>query len=287
MREFVMKKRCLFKKAGVVGIGLIGGSLCLGMKKLGICGTVIGVGRNPAKLRRAEKSGIIDGYSTDYSALSDADFVAVCLPVDMIVDAVKNISRFVKPGCVVIDVGSTKEKIMSAMDRIRNVSFVGCHPIAGSEKSGMENADVGLFSGTTCVITPVRSTGREAIRRVKILWKRLGARVVAMSPDEHDRILSVTSHLPHFIAFALSNFIAEKAGRNPAVKTLCGTGLKDATRIAMSSAGIWETIFFENRKNIQKQIRGYCRELHGILKAKRQKGIAELILRANRFRKGL
>jgi prephenate dehydrogenase len=196
----------------------------------------------------ARKMHAIDSGSQDLSIIRDADMVILATPVNIIIKEAKEISKIIKPGCIICDVGSTKNEIVSKLTKILP-GFVGTHPIAGSEKRGMINADSSIFKNSLCILTPVKNTDNTALNKVKNFWLKLGARIIIMDPRQHDKILSYVSHLPHAIAFSLINSIPAGHFRFTA------NSLRDTTRIAASDTGLWLDIFLSNRNNILKSIK--------------------------------
>lgn len=237
----------LFDTLAIVGVGLLGGSLGLAAKSRGLVRRVVGVGRDPARLELAQGLGAIDDHSADYAdAIPAADLVVVCTPVDLIPKHVLELIAFAKPGCVVTDVGSTKGEIVNALaNRIpKRIAFVGCHPMAGSEKKGPAHAVADLFQNRTTILTPTGESDPDVLARLKQFWEGVGCRVVLMTPAEHDRAVAQISHLPHAVASALAGAI------DPANLGVSAGGFRDTTRIAAAAASIWEPIFRTNRAEV-------------------------------------
>lgn len=248
----------------IIGVGLIGGSFGLALKKFKLARRVIGFGRNKQRLNEAKKSGAIDRfYLTLSEALCDADIIMIATPVGKIVDFASVVFKYAKKGSIVIDAGSTKGYVVSTIEKIKpdGISFVGCHPIAGSEKSGIRYASPKLFAGAPCIITKTRHTDKKTLNTVSSIWKNLGSRVAVMKPTEHDRILSLISHLPHILSVALVNTVNLKHFR------FASGGLRDMTRIASSEPIIWHDICLTNRANILTAIRKYKANLNRIAQA--------------------
>ncbi|MBC8436268.1 MAG: prephenate dehydrogenase/arogenate dehydrogenase family protein [Candidatus Omnitrophica bacterium] len=254
----------LFNKIAIIGTGLIGGSLALAIKKKGLAGEVVGVSRKKATLLSARKAGAIDRGSRNLSIIKGADLVVLAIPVDTIIDLAPRIRRFIDRNCLVTDVGSTKERIVSSLNKIFP-NYVGAHPLAGSEKRGILNASPGIFKGSLCILTPTAKTASAALTKINLLWKRVGAKVVFLTPAMHDRILAFTSHLPHIIAFSLISAIPDK------YLPLSSTGLRDTTRIAASDDEIWEKIIFSNREQIINSISAFESSLSRIKRAVQRK----------------
>jgi len=238
----------LFKEVGIVGVGLIGGSLGLELKKRKLCSKICGVSFHKESVLRAKKCGAIDEGSLDYRILKNSDLLIFAAPVDAILKLAPKISRIIKKDCIVTDVASTKETITSRLSKIFP-NYCGSHPLAGSEKRGVMNAKTGLFKNSVVIVTPVKNTRDKAIKIIKRLWQEAGAKVRILTPSEHDKAISFTSHLPHITAFALIDSVPEK------FFSYAATGLKDTTRIAASDEELWSSIFLSNRKNLAQSIR--------------------------------
>lgn len=237
----------LFDTLAIVGVGLLGGSLGLAAKSRGLVRRVVGIGRDPARLELAKGLGAIDDLATEFAgAIPAADLVVVCTPVDLIAKHVLEIAAFAKPGCVVTDVGSTKGEIVAALANLApgRVSFVGSHPMAGSEKKGPAHAVGELFQNRATILTPTAESDPDAVARLKRFWEGIGCRVVMMTPAEHDRAVAAISHLPHAVAAALAG------ATDPAHLGIAAGGFRDTTRIAGASAAIWEPIFRTNRYEV-------------------------------------
>ncbi|MCX5710953.1 MAG: prephenate dehydrogenase [Candidatus Omnitrophica bacterium] len=235
----------LFNKVAIIGTGLIGGSLALDIKKKKLASSVVGVSRRKISLAKAKKMGAIDTGSRSLSVIRGADLVVFATPVSSILSLAPKISKIIDKKCVVIDVGSTKEEIVSRLSRLFP-GYVGTHPLAGSEKRSVNNAKAGLFKGSLCILTPTARTDKKALNKVVKLWLSLGAKTVDLQPSEHDLALSFVSHLPHVAAFSLMNSVPKE------FMSFGSGGLKDTTRIAASDSGIWADIFLSNSANIIK-----------------------------------
>lgn len=232
----------LFESVAIVGVGLIGGSIGLAAKARGLARQVVGIGRNPATLTRAIHAGAIDSSTTDLAGVSTCDLVVFCSPVDCIAEQALAAAAYARPGTTFTDAGSTKANIVRDLDAAlpKHVHFVGGHPLAGSEKQGVEYSRADLFSGRTCVLTPTPKTSIAALERVHLFWSAIGSDVRRMSPEEHDLALATTSHMPHFVAALLAAQLPE------AWQPLAATGFRDATRIAAGDPGLWSAIAREN-----------------------------------------
>lgn len=250
----------LFDRVAIVGTGLIGGSLALAIKKKGLAREIFGVSRHKNTLLLARKSGAIDKGSGHLSIIKGSDLVILATPVNTILNLAKEIAGFIPRGCIVTDVGSTKQEIVVQLSKIFP-NYVGSHPLAGSEKRGIKNACPGMFEGSLCILTPTRNTNPKALRKIKIMWHKLGARVIFLPADTHDRILSFVSHLPHALAFSLIDIIP------PGYLKFGANSLKDTTRISLSDSRLWADIFLSNPKNISRAIELFQKNLSRIKSA--------------------
>jgi prephenate dehydrogenase len=228
----------------IVGVGLIGGSIGLAAKRYGLARRVVGVGRQQNSLDRARALGTIDeGHLDAESVVAESQLVIFCTPVDRIAAQVLSLAPRCAPGTILSDAGSTKAAIVHGVEgRLPpGVAFVGAHPLAGSERRGPEFASAELFKDRCTVLTPTAHTDAGALEQVRAFWHGLGARVMHLSPEEHDRALALTSHLPHLVAAALANTLP------PELHELTATGFRSTTRIAAGDPGLWAAIFRHNR----------------------------------------
>jgi prephenate dehydrogenase len=266
----------------VIGVGLIGGSFALALKTAGAVRRVIGVGRDPANIRRALDLGAIDTAQFDPGAAVDgADFVLVATPVGAMTGIFERIAPRLAPGSVVTDGGSTKSDVIAAARAAlgaRIAQFVPAHPIAGSDESGAAAASAGLYRGKEVVLTPLPENDAATIDRVRTAWQACGARVTEMAPEEHDATLAVVSHLPHLLSFALMREIAERADSR-SLLAHAGAGLRDFTRLAASNAEMWRDIALANRAALLGELRRYQDEL-ALLGAMLEQGDAAALQRA-------
>jgi len=226
----------------IVGVGLIGGSIAAAARRRGLARQIIGVGRNPERLEQARQAGFLDAVVTDPATAGPNAFIVFCTPVNHIAAAVERILPRLPAGAIITDAGSTKRRMCEALADWagRDPTFLGSHPIAGSEKQGFEHADPELFAGRTCVITPLSGHRPADITRVRRFWAGLGMTVVSLSPAEHDQALASTSHVPHVVAAALADSLSESDRR------LTGTGFASTTRIAAGDPDLWTAILCEN-----------------------------------------
>ncbi|MDF1742164.1 MAG: prephenate dehydrogenase [Gimesia sp.] len=254
----------LFKTIGIIGVGLLGGSIAAAARQRKLTGKILGAGRNPARMRAAQHSGLLDRGTTNIAETSaESDLIIVCTPVNQITQFVRTVAQNSRPGTLITDVGSTKQKICEALygSLPEGVTFVASHPLAGSEKTGFEFADPNLFQGRPCVITPDDSLSVEAVSRIKHFWEALGMHVLETSPQKHDQILAETSHLPHVVASALAMTLTEE-NRN-----FTSTGFRDTTRIAAGDPALWIEILLNNREAVVESIDRYTHSLGGLREA--------------------
>ncbi len=231
----------------IVGVGLIGGSIAAAVRKRFPECKVIGIGRNRERLKRATERGLLTDWSEQMTSatIPHGSLGIVCLPVDQISGAVRQLAD---AGCeLVTDAGSVKGCVYAALDDASRGRFIGSHPIAGSEHTGFENSDADLFVDRMCVVTPVNAT-RIDTDRIVTFWKSIGSAVQQMSPDEHDRVLALTSHLPHIVAAVLSGCVEAE------LLPFTGTGFRDTTRIAAGSASLWGPILLGNATHCVESI---------------------------------
>lgn len=255
----------MFNSIGIAGLGLLGGSVALAAKRKNLAEKIYGYTRSSETLNKAISLGVIDRSFSDFSSMVDSsDFVILSAPISVNVQLAKKITK-IKPEILFTDVGSTKKTIATAVDRCFRCKhrFCGSHPIAGSEKRGIENANSHLFEGKIVILTPSKKSEGSAVRTIEIFWKNIGATVVKMKADRHDEICSYTSHFPHIAAFLLVEMLSKKfqiAQASPCI----GPGFRDTTRIAASDQEIWTEIFIDNRKNLLKAIREFKRSLDDV-----------------------
>jgi prephenate dehydrogenase len=230
-------------KVAIVGVGLIGGSIGLAIKSRGLASRVTGIGRNRENLKKAEGLGCIDESTDDLKRAEGADFIILATPPLAIIEIGKKISEFAKES-IITDAGSTKERIVSELSPILP-KFIGSHPMSGSHRQGCEAASGSLFSNSLVVVTPIKDTDALAKKKVCLLWEKIGARVIEMNAEEHDRITSVSSHIPHILSFSLVDLV-KRCG----AEALVSTGFADMARLSLSPASVWNEICLTNKSNI-------------------------------------
>jgi prephenate dehydrogenase len=238
-----------FGTVAVVGVGLIGGSLGMALKRRGICRSVVGIGRDAVRLEKAVRLGAIDSYSLDLAdGCRDADLIVLCTPVSKIIADLPTVLAAAKAEAVVTDVGSVKSAIVAAAND--DPRFIGSHPMAGSEATGVEAARETLFQDATWAVTPTATTSARAAAISEALGKALGSAVHIMPPDIHDAAVATTSHLPHVLATSLMLVAKRQAGQSPVLPAMSAGSFNDATRVAASSSELWRDICLANRRAV-------------------------------------
>jgi prephenate dehydrogenase len=277
-------------KIAIFGVGLIGGSLALCFKgKPGI--TVVGHAHRPESLKRIEERGVVDAATLSMEeAAADADFIFLCVPVGLLEDYLQKLTELpLKPGCIITDVGSTKASVAACAAQIARpgVHFIGGHPMAGSERSGVEAASMLLFENAYYVLTPSSDVPEEAYQRLEQLLAYTKAQIVRVDPVLHDEIVGAISHLPHIIAVALVNQVRHYNDSNGLYRMLAAGGFRDITRIASSDPVIWRDILLSNRNVLLHLLKDWNREIEGfitLLEAQNGEGIEAEFQKANQFR---
>ena len=260
-----------FHKIAIVGVGLIGGSLALALRKQGVADSIVGIESNPASAQWALENGLVDQIADQVP--EDAQLVALCVPSDLVSNWVIELADH---SAAIFDVGSVKGPIVSAVESQINLpqNFVPCHPISGSEKSGPEAAQVDLFEDCMVVLTPTQNTSTDALNLVAQCWQGLGAKICKLSPQEHDSVLALTSHLPHLLAFAFMQQVESKH------LPLTGGGFRDFTRIAGANPELWWRIFQLNKDEVLTALDAFSADLQSLAQnirdAGSESGIAQI-----------
>ncbi len=282
-----MLRNSVFRKVTIIGVGFMGGSLGLALKKHGLAHEVVGVSHRQVTLDKALELKAIDAGFTDLQkGVFNADLVVLAAPVQTILQQFSLINPHLKRGCLVTDMGSVKADIVERAESVLSAPgmFVGSHPLAGSEKKGVEHANADLFANARCIMTPTARTTPVAKEKIKFLWTKLGSQVEFLPPEDHDKVLAHVSHLPHLLAYALVGAIAkEHLSHAP-------QGLKDSTRIAASSPQVWNDIFLTNPKNVVNALDALVKDLAFLRKAiiqRDQKGLLQYLEKAKEKRDSL
>lgn len=250
------------KKACVVGLGLIGGSIAKALKqKLNI--EVYGIDINPKYIKSAFAEGIIHNMESNYSYLGECDIVFLCYPVLECIKALPDIIAQVKDGCIITDVGSTKNRVVSYAKSVvpKDIHFIGGHPMAGSEKNGYGESRSHLFENAYYILTPFEDTDKTVLHELKTIVEGFGAYPIIVNAEEHDFFVGAISHTPHIIASALVNTVKGFDTRDSILQNLAAGGFKDITRIASSTPVMWQNICIENGNNISRLLDEYIKEL--------------------------
>lgn len=273
----------MFDRVAIVGVGLIGGSVGLAIKEKKIAGKVIGIGHRRESIRQALRQGAIDEGYLDLSKVKGAGLVILAAPVLQIMSILPRLSQYVTRDTLVMDVGSTKSEIIKTAQK-SGLEFIGCHPLAGMEKKGPQNAKSDIFKGSLCLIVPSRKTRIGSLRRAIKFWKAIGARAEVLDSSKHDRILAFVSHLPHAAAFGMLDCI------KPDYLRYAASGLKDTTRIGLSDPLLWRDIFLTNQKELLRAIasfRGSLTRLESLIKNNHSEALASYLEKARNKRHGL
>jgi len=260
----------LIKKLTLIGVGLIGGSLARALRHAQVVNEVIGVGRNEASLELAKGLGVIDDYDTDpASAVAGADVVVLAVPLGEMKSVMQSIASYLGEKTILTDVGSAKGSVLADATEIFNGNIENVilgHPIAGTEKSGVEASFAELFQHRRVILTPHDKTSTEALKIVHDMWLACGAEVIEMSVEHHDEVLAATSHLPHMLAYALVDTLARMDDRKDIFDYAAG-GFRDFTRIASSDPHMWHDISMANQVALVAVMKRFRADLDGLINA--------------------
>lgn len=265
----------VFNKVCIIGLGLIGGSIGLSLKRLNSSSQVVGYAKTKSTLKRAVERGLVDKVEENLiNAVNDADFVILATPLSMFKSIIGEISPFLKEGCIISDTGSAKLSVIKELKNIipGNIEFVPGHPIAGTEESGPDSGFAELFDNRWCILTPTEDNTSNAIHLVKKFWESLGSKVEIMEPSHHDKVLAITSHIPHLIAFNIvgtANNLANVTEKE-VVKYSAG-GFRDFTRIAASDPKMWSDIFTYNSEAVLEMLELFSNDLAKLKDAVKKK----------------
>ncbi len=280
----------IFEKVCIIGVGLIGGSLARAARQAQLIGEVVGCGRSEANLKKAVELGVIDRYEADPgAAVENADLVVLAVPLGAMRELLETIRPHLRPDAVLTDVGSAKGCVVDAARAVFGKlppGFVPGHPIAGTERSGVEASFAELFQGRKVILTPVAECDSGELARVRALWQGVGADVVEMSVEHHDEVLAATSHLPHVLAFTLVDTLSALGEREEVFQYAAG-GFRDFTRIASSDPVMWRDICLANRTAVLDMIERYQADLSGIRDAIQGRDgdrLLEVFIRAKKAR---
>ncbi|VWX55656.1 Prephenate dehydrogenase/arogenate dehydrogenase family protein [Burkholderiales bacterium 8X] len=280
----------MFDQLGLIGCGLMGGSFALALKRAKLVKRVVGYSKSPSTTERARQLGVIDvAAPSALLAVSGADLVLVAVPVGATEATLKAVRHGIAERALLMDVGSTKSDVVEAAQRALQEqfnTFVPAHPIAGKELAGVEHADGELFKGRQVVLTPVKATLRSNVQRATQLWSGIGAKVVTMTPEAHDSAFAAVSHLPHLLAFAFTQAIANDPQGEQFLE-LAGPGFRDFSRIAASDPAVWRDILVSNRQQVlrhSKAFRESLRRFESLMVAGDLQALEAAIAEASRVR---
>ena len=265
----------LFQKAAIIGVGLIGSSLARVLRQKGLAARIVGVSRSAENRETAVTLGIADEMTDDAAqAAKDADVVFLCTPVGAVGSVAKRIAPVLKEGCIVTDVGSVKTAVIEAVapELPPYARFVPAHPVAGTEKSGPANGFAELFEGRWCILTPSDDADEKAVALVSRVWEEAGMKVERMTPERHDTVMALVSHLPHLIAYTIVGTAAdlEEQTKEDVIKYSAG-GFRDFTRIAGSDPVMWRDIFLSNSDAVLNVLQRFSEDLTALQRAIRWK----------------
>ena len=275
----------MFQQITILGPGLLGASLALALKERGLCKRVHTWSRRAETRALAMQSDWCDAvFDQAGDACVGSELVVICTPVETIVPLLEQVATSLSPEALVTDVGSTKSLICRQAQGLqdRGIHFIGSHPMAGSERTGMAHARADLFEGAACILTPLEDVIDAQIARLHQLWEAIGMHVVTCSPEKHDEIVAHISHLPHLIASSLCSYLAEQ---DSDWKHLGGGGLRDTTRVAAGDPSLWKQILEQNREEVLRAIDGFENELHSLKAALLDKDSSALISKLERGKK--
>jgi prephenate dehydrogenase len=268
-----------FKKIVIFGVGLIGGSFALALRKAGVVNEVVGFGRSTTNLQQAMNLGILDRIGQDVAAeVSDADLVLLATPVGQMAELMARIAPYLGAHTLITDGGSTKSDVVRdayAQLGSKVAQFVPAHPIAGAELSGAAAAGADLYVGKKVVLTPLPENSPQSVARVQAAWQTCGALIHKLTHEEHDAVFAAVSHLPHLLSFALVHDLSQRDNRD-LLLSFAASGFRDFTRIAASSPEMWRDICMSNRDALLHELLQYASELHGLYLALEQGDAAKL-----------
>lgn len=259
-----------FRKVTLAGVGLLGGSLGLALKRRGLADSIQGFVRRQASVAECLALGVVDRCTRNVAeAVEGSDLVVLCSPVGQMAGLFREMAPYLSADCLVTDVGSVKSSLVSELEPLAaaaGVPFVGSHPMAGAERSGPAHARADLFEGALCVVTPTTSTPAGAADRVTALWESVGSRVLRMTPMLHDDLVSRSSHLPHVVAAALANYVLSPVHPKEQAE-LCAGGFRDTSRVASGSPAMWRDIALANRRNLSRVLGVFIEDLQEFRRA--------------------
>ena len=284
----------IFPRLALIGVGLIGGSIALAARRGGLAGHIAVASRTPQTLARARALGLGDSFHADPAdAVRDADCVILCVPVGAVGAVTEAVAGALKPGAIVSDVGSVKAAVIAKMQPLlpKGVHFVPAHPVAGTEYSGPDAAFAELFDNRWCILTPPEGTDPGAVDKLAAFWRGLGANVERMTPEHHDLVLAITSHVPHLIAYNIVGTAAdlETVTQGEVMKFSAG-GFRDFTRIAASDPTMWRDVFLNNKEAVLEMLGRFTEDLTALQRLIRYgeaDKLFDLFTRTREIRRGI
>jgi len=283
-----------FNRIALIGFGLIGGSIARAAREQGLAGEIVATARSEKTRARVTELGVVDRVvETNSEAVKDADLVILCIPVGACGPVAEEIAAHLKPGAIVSDVGSVKGAVAREMapHLPATTHFVPAHPVAGTEHSGPDSGFAELFINRWCILTPPEGTDPNAVERLRAFWAAVGARVEIMTPDHHDLVLAITSHLPHLIAYTIVGTADELAQvtSSEVIKFSAG-GFRDFTRIAASDPTMWRDVFLTNKEAVLEMLGTFNEDLSKLTRAIRRndgEALFEHFTRTRAIRRGI
>ena len=281
-----------FKQTTLIGIGLIGSSIARALKKNKLSKKIHIYSKTKKTINRAKKLNLGNFYTNNLEeSVKNSDLIVICSPVSTYKTIVEKIYKHIMPGAILTDVGSVKSNVVNIFSKIKNDKFniIPTHPIAGTEKSGPDSGFAELFHKRWCVITPMGMNDNKSLNKLKSLWNTFGSKIQIMDAKSHDKILAITSHMPHLISYSIvaSSLNANSKEKSQIIKFSAG-GFRDFTRIAASDAKMWHDIFLNNKKNLLKITREFEKSLNLIkknIKQNNSKKLMEIFIKTKKVRK--
>ena len=282
----------MFKKVCIIGCGLIGSSLARAIKKYNLSEKIVSSNRSDIVNKKVLDLKIVDDSSSDTQKMvNDSDLIIIATPLSSYEIVISKIKNSLKNGMILTDVGSVKERVISLVEKAipKDVSWIPSHPIAGTEESGPEAGFSELFKNRWCILTPSKKAKEKDINTLKSFWKQIGSKVDIMNAKQHDYILSITSHIPHLVAYNIVNtsINIQKEKQSAIIKYSAG-GLRDFTRIAASNPIMWRDIFIQNKKNTSKEIERFIanlKDLKNAIENEDSKKLEEIFIKTKKIRK--
>jgi cyclohexadieny/prephenate dehydrogenase len=283
-----------FKRIALIGFGLIGGSIARAARTQGLVGDIVTTARSEKTRARVAELGLVESVvETNAEAVKDADLVILCIPVGACGPVAQEIAAHLKPGAIISDVGSVKGAVVKDMapHLPANVHFVPAHPVAGTEHSGPDSGFAELFINRWCILTPPEGTDPNAVEKLRAFWAAIGAKVETMTPEHHDLVLAITSHLPHLIAYTIVGTADELAQvtSSEVIKFSAG-GFRDFTRIAASDPTMWRDVFLANKDAVLEMLGTFNEDLSKLTRAIRRgdgEALFEHFSRTRAIRRGI